>query len=224
MRLASRRQGRGCSRRSRPGRADAPRVARRLLAGGRRPVEHRRPPRRRARGAGVDDHRPRPGPRSRHRGRARRARRARGRRPQRIARRGAVGPLSRGPATRVRLPPAGGAPRRRGGIVGIGTTSRNIPRWLRRQVEHRDGYRCTFPACGARRFVEVHHVVPWPQGDTVITNLICACSFHHDLIHLHGWHAGLTDDGTVRWFRPDWTPYEPRPAPATGRRSLASIS
>lgn len=109
-----------------------------------------------------------------------------------------------------------------GGIVGIGTTSRNIPRWLRRQVEHRDGYRCTFPGCGARRFVEVHHIVPWPQGDTVITNLICACSFHHDLIHLHGWHAGLTADGTVRWFRPDWTPYEPRPAPATRRTSLSA--
>jgi hypothetical protein len=111
-----------------------------------------------------------------------------------------------------------------GGIVGIGMTSRNIPPWLRRQVEHRDGYRCTFPGCGTRRFVEVHHIVPWPNGPTEVGNLLCACSFHHDLVHLHGWHAGLGAEGAARWFRPNWTPYEPRPAPATRRRSFrASI-
>ena len=38
-----------------------------------------------------------------------------------------------------------------GGVTGIGFTSRDIPHWLRRQVEHRDGHRCTFPGCGARR-------------------------------------------------------------------------
>jgi hypothetical protein len=93
-----------------------------------------------------------------------------------------------------------------GGIVGIGMTSRNIPRWLRRAVEYRDGVRCTFPGCGSKRFVEVHHIVPWPNGPTDLANLMCACSFHHDLLHQHGWHAGLGADGTPRWFRPDWTP------------------
>jgi HNH endonuclease len=92
-------------------------------------------------------------------------------------------------------------------------TSRNVPRWLRRAVEHRDGYRCTFPGCGAKRFVEVHHIVPWPQGPTDVANLMYVCSFHHDLLHQHGWHARLEADGTARWFRPDWTPYQPRPAP-----------
>jgi hypothetical protein len=100
-----------------------------------------------------------------------------------------------------------------GGIVGVGMTSRNVPRWLRRAVEHRDGYRCTFPGCGAKRFVEVHHIVPWPHGPTDVANLMCVCSFHHDLLHQHGWHARLGADGTARWFRPDWTPYQPRPAP-----------
>jgi Domain of unknown function (DUF222) len=101
-----------------------------------------------------------------------------------------------------------------GGIVGIGMTARNIPRWLRRAVEHRDGYRCTFPGCDAKRFVQVHHIVAWPQGPTDVANLMCACPFHHDLLHQHGWHATLGSAGMVRWFRPDWTPYEPRPAPA----------
>jgi hypothetical protein len=101
-----------------------------------------------------------------------------------------------------------------GGIVGIGMTARNIPRWLRRAVEYRDGHRCTFPGCGAKRFVEVHHIVPWPHGPTDLPNLMCVCSFHHDLLHQYGWHARLGADGTPRWFRADWTPYQPRPAPA----------
>jgi hypothetical protein len=99
------------------------------------------------------------------------------------------------------------------GIVGIGMTSRNIPRWLRCAVEYRDGHRCTFPGCGAKRFVEVYHLVAWPQGPTDLGNLMCVCSFHHDLLHQHGWHAALGAAGTPRWFRPDWTPYQPRPAP-----------
>jgi hypothetical protein len=101
-----------------------------------------------------------------------------------------------------------------GGIVGIGMTARNVPRWLRRAVEYRDGHRCTFPGCGAKRFVEVHHIVPWPHGPTDLPNLMCVCSFHHDLLHQYGWHARLGADGTPRWFRADWTPYQPRPAPA----------
>ena len=105
----------------------------------------------------------------------------------------------------------------KGGVVGIGKTARNIPRWLRRAVEYRDGHRCTFPGCGAKRFVEVHHIVPWPHGPTDLANLMCACSFHHDLLHQHGWHARLGADGTPQWFRPDWTPYQPRPAPVALR-------
>jgi hypothetical protein len=61
------------------------------------------------------------------------------------------------------------------GIVGIGMTSRNIPRWLRRAVEYRDGFRCTFPGCGARRFVEIHHIVAWPRAPP-ISKTSCACA------------------------------------------------
>lgn len=101
----------------------------------------------------------------------------------------------------------------RGKVVDIASTARLVPSWLRRQVEHRDDYSCTFPNCGTRRFTQAHHIVPWPGGPTALDNLTLLCPFHHRLVHVHGWHVSLTEDGTTRWARPDWTPYEPRPAP-----------
>lgn len=98
-----------------------------------------------------------------------------------------------------------------GMVVGIGKTSRVIPAWLRRQVEHRDGFRCTFPNCGSRRGTDAHHVVAWPHGPTDVDNLTLVCRTHHRLMHDHGWHLMLAADQSARWFRPDWTPYAPRP-------------
>ncbi|MGH2752800.1 MAG: DUF222 domain-containing protein, partial [Actinomycetota bacterium] len=100
------------------------------------------------------------------------------------------------------------------GVTGIGFTSRAIPRWLRRQVAHRDGHRCTYPGCGGKAFLQPHHIVQWPLGPTEMGNLVMLCPAHHKLVHEHGWHVKLGDDGTIYWFRPDWTPYQPRPAPA----------
>jgi hypothetical protein len=97
-----------------------------------------------------------------------------------------------------------------GGVIGIGHTSRLIPRWLRRQVEQRDGFRCTFPNCESRLGLDVHHVVPWPHGPTNVDNLTLVCRVHHRLVHEHGWHVMLAKDQSARWFRPDWTPYVPR--------------
>lgn len=100
-----------------------------------------------------------------------------------------------------------------GDIFHIGSPSYVVPKWLRRQVEHRDDYRCTFPNCGRQGFTDVHHIVAWPLGPTRLSNLTLLCHSHHRLVHIHGWHVDLRTDGTTAWFRPDWTPYEPRPAP-----------
>ncbi|MBW3595458.1 MAG: HNH endonuclease, partial [Actinobacteria bacterium] len=100
-----------------------------------------------------------------------------------------------------------------GEIFHVGSPSYVVPKWLRRQVEHRDGYRCPFPNCGSKAFTDVHHIVPWPRGRTELSNLILVCRSHHRLIHIHGWHVKLGKDGMTQWFRPDWTPYSPRPAP-----------
>jgi Domain of unknown function (DUF222) len=107
-----------------------------------------------------------------------------------------------------------------GMVVGIGKTSRVIPAWLRRQVEQRDGFRCTFPNCGSRRGTDAHHVVPWPHGPTDVDNLTLVCRTHHRLVHDHGWHVMLAADQSARWFRPDWTPYVPRPPAPVPERDL----
>lgn len=100
-----------------------------------------------------------------------------------------------------------------GDIFHIGSPSYVVPKWLRRQVEHRDNYRCTFPNCGRQAFTDVHHIVPWPKGLTALSNLTLVCNAHHRLLHIHKWHVRMKEDGTTEWFRPNWTPYLPRPAP-----------
>lgn len=103
-----------------------------------------------------------------------------------------------------------------GGIFHIASPSYVVPKWIRRQVEHRDNYRCTFTNCGSQAFTEVHHIEPWPRGRTEPGNLTVLCHTHHRLVHVHGWHVQLATDGTTRWFRPDRTPYLPGP-PAGGQ-------
>jgi len=100
-----------------------------------------------------------------------------------------------------------------GDAVGIGHTSQIAPSWLRRQVFHRDGDRCTFPGCENKRFLTPHHIVHWSKGGpTDLDNLVTVCSSHHALIHKSGWDVKL-DGGEVVWFQPLGRRYEPGPAP-----------
>ena len=87
-----------------------------------------------------------------------------------------------------------------GDALGIGRSSRVIPAWLRDQVLRRDGYRCTFPGCEARRFVDVHHIQHWAHGGpTQLHNLGTACPGHHPLLHLFDWEMALEVDRIV-WY------------------------
>ncbi|TQM11938.1 HNH endonuclease signature motif containing protein [Pseudonocardia kunmingensis] len=77
----------------------------------------------------------------------------------------------------------------------------------------RDGARCQFPGCSHTRHLHAHHVRPWwAQGRTDIDNLILICSYHHSVIHDHGYRIHRLPD---RWqfHRPDGTPI-PTTAPA----------
>jgi len=86
-----------------------------------------------------------------------------------------------------------------------------------RQIRHRDG-ECRFPGCGSRRFTQAHHIVWWSKGGrTDLANLVLICSFHHKLVHEHGWSLTRDGaDGVVRWLRADGTGYRagPRADPA----------
>lgn len=114
-----------------------------------------------------------------------------------------------------------------GRVVGLGRASREPPAWMIRQVHYRDR-ECRFPGCGARRFTEAHHIRWWRHGGrTDLDNLVLICSFHHRLVHEHGWSIRRDADGTVRWFRSDGTGYRAGPSPpqaATGeRRPLEAV-
>lgn len=72
----------------------------------------------------------------------------------------------------------------------------------RRALEHRDGG-CTFPGCDATApWCDAHHLIPWPNGPTDLSNLALVCRFHHRHIHHHHWTVQLTPDGWTQWTSP----------------------
>jgi len=107
-----------------------------------------------------------------------------------------------------------------GNALGIGRASRNVPRWLHRQLLRRD-HGCTFPGCGTKMFVKAHHIWAWEGGGpTDYDNLVLVCTFHHKLVHRFGWSVCL--NGTVaQWYKPDGRRYDPGPDPP-GERIVAA--
>jgi hypothetical protein len=70
--------------------------------------------------------------------------------------------------------------------IGVGRTSRQISRRLRRALEHRHPT-CAVPGCGATRGLHAHHIQHWEDGGaTELENLVLLCSFHHRLHHSGG--------------------------------------
>jgi len=57
-----------------------------------------------------------------------------------------------------------------------------------RALTARDGERCQFPGCPHTRYLNAHHIIPWELGGTTdVDNLIMICSFHHTVVHDHGY-------------------------------------
>jgi hypothetical protein len=103
----------------------------------------------------------------------------------------------------------------RGEVLGLGRMSREPSAWMVRQVRYRDGG-CRFPGCGTRAFTEAHHIVWWRNGGrTDLDNLLLICSFHHRLVHEHGWVVRGQADGDLGWFRSDGTRYRAGPSPGS---------
>lgn len=96
--------------------------------------------------------------------------------------------------------------------LGGGFETKTPSRDLRRAVLRRDGHTCSFPGCGMKRFLHLHHIVPWPKGPTDYWNLVTVCQVHHSLIHKMGWRVAL-EDGHAIWHRPLGRRYEPGPVP-----------
>jgi hypothetical protein len=115
---------------------------------------------------------------------------------------------------------------RTGNVLGVGRMSREPSAWMIRQIRYRDRG-CRFPGCGTRAFTQAHHIVWWRHGGrTDLDNLLLICSFHHRLVHEHGWSVRRDDDGTVRWFSRDGARYRAGPSPglnADEERLLAAV-
>jgi hypothetical protein len=81
-----------------------------------------------------------------------------------------------------------------GNPLDVGAAVYRPSRKLRRAVIHRDRGRCRYPGCD-RRHGEVHHVIAFPHGPTVLANLVFLCDYHHHVLHKPGWTT--TFDGTT---------------------------
>jgi len=100
-----------------------------------------------------------------------------------------------------------------GRVVGVGRITRVPPAWLLRQVRYRD-QGCRFPGCGTRGFTQAHHIEFWRDGGrTDLDNLATICTWHHKLVHEHGWWIKGTAEDELRWYRPDGTRYRAGPTP-----------
>lgn len=99
-----------------------------------------------------------------------------------------------------------------GTTVGIARADRNVPRWLRRKIAHRDGC-CRFPGCG-RKIRQRHHLQHWTkQGPTDADNLIGLCWAHHHLVHEGGWHIEGHPDHHTDFISPTGRRLTSKPKP-----------
>ena len=95
--------------------------------------------------------------------------------------------------------------------VRLGRASREPSAAMMRLLRHRDEG-CTFPGCGSRAFTHAHHIRWWASGGpTDLDNLALVCTFHHRLVHEHGWRLERSA-GRIAWFRPDGSRHLPGPA------------
>jgi hypothetical protein len=103
----------------------------------------------------------------------------------------------------------------RGAPVGLGRLSRQPAPWMVRQLRYRDRG-CRFPGCGTNAFTQAHHIECWSRGGrTDLDNLLLVCSFHHRLVHEHGWAIHRRRTGELDWITATGERYRAGPrAPA----------
>ena len=93
-----------------------------------------------------------------------------------------------------------------GDLLHQGRSSRAPTRAQRRALARRDGG-CAFPGCGARQFLDAHHVVFWQHGGpTDIENLVLLCRRHHLAVHEGGFRLEMPVPGRVLVHDPTGVP------------------
>ncbi len=90
---------------------------------------------------------------------------------------------------------------------------------VRQLVLERDGWVCTYPGCGARKNLEVHHIRFRSRGGCDSPwNLTVVCYFHHNLIHANG--IAVTGRAPIAL---EWTPPKLMRAVLDRRRNNPSL-
>jgi hypothetical protein len=65
-----------------------------------------------------------------------------------------------------------------------GRAKRSIPKALKRQVLHRDGFKCRVPGCNATANIDVHHLeFLMNGGQHTLANCLALCEGHHLALH-----------------------------------------
>jgi hypothetical protein len=100
-----------------------------------------------------------------------------------------------------------------GHAIGLGRRTRQVPRWMSRQLRRRDGG-CRFPGCHRTRWLHAHHLRHWAQGgSTDPPNLVMLCGHHHRLLHEGGWHVEGHPDDELSFVHPRGRALSTRPPP-----------
>jgi hypothetical protein len=109
-------------------------------------------------------------------------------------------------------------------VLDYGRTRRNIPVNLFNALVVRDRG-CRFPGCDRPpTWCEAHHIDHWENhGPTRIGNLVLACSRHHHLLHMPGWHIKLLPDATIEITTPTGQTLVDRP-PGHAERLFTSVA
>src|SRR5207237_1174752 len=96
---------------------------------------------------------------------------------------------------------------RRGHPLHLGRRRRTVSTAQLRALRVRDHDRCVFPGCPTTRHLQAHHVRWWRHGGpTDLDNLTLLCTFHHRLVHDHGYQLRPDGRGGFTAARPDATP------------------
>jgi hypothetical protein len=87
-------------------------------------------------------------------------------------------------------------------VAAVAHAGRTIPASVRRALHERDPV-CVVPGCGVAEGLEIDHVEPFGQGgETVLSNLVRLCHWHHYLKTHQRHRLEATADGW-RWISPD---------------------
>ncbi len=106
---------------------------------------------------------------------------------------------------RVILDPAGA-------VLDVGREYRTATPAQFAALTTRDGG-CAFPGCTRpASWCIAHHIIHWADGGpTDLDNLVLLCTWHHTVIHHHGWDVTLGPDRLPDFYPPPWIDPDQQP-------------